>query len=211
MYIHFGTRLVTLKTAPSPGMICPQCSTKGSLVFMVFSRYWHIYWLPMFPIGRTGGCQCGQCGTQWLHKDMNRAMRVEYDSLRGLSVPRIWEFSGLLLAGVLAGLIASYVENQPPDDDPREIGTPMVGDVYWLRTPHRNWSCMRIVRLSDDSVYVQPSALEVQKVLHVAKLNQEGTYSDDTVGYARTEIEEMYAQGTIYNVSRTETKKPPHP
>ena len=57
----YGTNGTHLKSMQSTTATCPNCGTKGSLLFSIFGQYAHVYWIPLFPIGKKGGMKCQNC------------------------------------------------------------------------------------------------------------------------------------------------------
>ena len=41
---------------------CPSCETNSWADVMVISNYWHIFYIPVFPIGKEATTICKKCG-----------------------------------------------------------------------------------------------------------------------------------------------------
>ena len=77
----FGSRAVNLITLQSNNGICPSCGTVGSTVIGVYSKHVHIFWVPIFPIGKEGVSQCQHCKYTVNDDDMPEDIRREYFTL----------------------------------------------------------------------------------------------------------------------------------
>jgi len=66
--IIYGTNGAHVRTAPLPGVACPSCATSDALQLSVFSRYAHIYWIPLFPYSKPTVAQYGHCQQAWEEK-----------------------------------------------------------------------------------------------------------------------------------------------
>lgn len=88
---------------------CPSCGFQNSLQISVFQRYVHVFWIPTFPIGKTGYTQCVYCKQVMTQKEMPASLQMTYKEAARCTKTPIWMFSGLILAVlmVLATVMAS--------------------------------------------------------------------------------------------------------
>ncbi|MBL7974278.1 MAG: hypothetical protein JNJ85_05170 [Candidatus Kapabacteria bacterium] len=111
MLIHFGRKETELVNEQLFGVNCPECGNSGRLSITIVARYVHMFWIPLFSIGRTGFSYCGSCRQELNKRNMPGGLQHAYqDVLRSTSIPW-WHFSGLILVGVLflIGLITTYI------------------------------------------------------------------------------------------------------
>ncbi|SEK81845.1 hypothetical protein SAMN04487910_1204 [Aquimarina amphilecti] len=100
--IIFGSRSVYVTSKQSTGSICPSCGTKGSLRLIVFRRHVHVFWIPIFPIGKKGMSQCQHCKHVLNIKEMPEPIKQECITLKNKTKGPIWQFAGL---GILIVMI----------------------------------------------------------------------------------------------------------
>ncbi len=93
--IIYSSKAVYISSKQSTTSICPSCGTQGSLKLFVFRRHAHIFWIPMFPIGKKGMSQCQHCKNVLHTKEMPVSVRKEYDVLKNKAKGPIWQFTGL--------------------------------------------------------------------------------------------------------------------
>lgn len=199
--IIFGSNAKHLKSVQSPSETCPSCGTKGSLAFSVFSKHFHVFWIPIFPIGKKGYAQCLHCKHAMEVKEMSGSVKRGYDQVKSETRAPIWQFSGL---GILAILITwlSIQDVRNTELDLEYIASPLEGDVYRYKTENNHYSTLRVIGVTLDSVYVSPNEYETDRVASVYKLDLETNYSDFHYAISRPEIEMMFSEGTIYDVDR---------
>ncbi len=94
--IIYGSRATHLKSAQST-TTCPSCNTKGSVILSVFGKYAHIFWIPLFPIGKKGISQCQHCKNVLATREMPEAIKREYDELKADCKSPIWQYVGLFI------------------------------------------------------------------------------------------------------------------
>ncbi len=94
--IIYGSRATHLKSAESK-TTCPSCKTKGSLILSVWGRYAHVFWIPLFPIGKKGFSQCQHCKGVLETREMPEEIKREYKELKENCKAPIWQYIGLLI------------------------------------------------------------------------------------------------------------------
>ncbi len=83
-------------------MICPNCR-KQSLKTYVFNKYFHLFWIPVFPYGKRTIVICEDCQITYQDKAIPDEIQTELSFYRSMTRPPIYLFSGaiLILAAVL--------------------------------------------------------------------------------------------------------------
>lgn len=100
--IIYGSSSTHLKSDNLRKVTCPNCQTKDQMTASVFGRHVHIFWIPLFPVGKTGVFECQHCRKGFRKKELSEGGIREYNSfLEDVKTP-IWKFSGL---GIIALLI----------------------------------------------------------------------------------------------------------
>ncbi|MEN8121221.1 MAG: hypothetical protein ABFS35_12775 [Bacteroidota bacterium] len=199
--IVYGWKAAHIKSAQSRTATCPSCGTKGSLIFSVFSKHAHIFWIPLFPIGKTGAAQCQHCNYAMKANEMPDEIKREYNSLKSEKRAPIWQFSGLALIALLIawGSISKAEEKKTEQD---YISNPLSGDIYEFKTDSKNYSTLKVIEITKDSIIVSYNEYETTKMSGISEIDIEANYTDDLYVFSRTQIEDMYKEGTIYDVNR---------
>jgi hypothetical protein len=199
--IIYGSKAVHLITVPSNTATCPSCGTKGSLTFSIFRKHAHIFWIPLFPFGKAGMSQCQHCKQVLEKKEMPEPIRREYDTVKSEAKGPVWQFSGLGLLAVLmtSGYFASA------EDKKLELvylNAPQPGDIYEYKIETGSYSTLKVVDITDDSVFVSPNDYEINRRSKLRKIDKAHNYPDVAYGISRIELKDMYDSGEIFNINR---------
>jgi hypothetical protein len=197
--IIYGRRSTHLKSVQLSNETCP-CNTKGSMTMSVFNQYAHVFWIPLFPVGRDGGSQCMNCKQVLNKQQMPKYLRLQYDQMVGQTSVPIWSWTGLAALIVLIAL-GSYSASVDKDNEKKYIEAPMVGDIYEWKTDGGGYSLMKVAEVTSDSLLVHLNRYEVDQMTAVYKLRSKGY---DSIGYwmSRETIASMYQKKDIFGVDR---------
>ncbi|WP_430908539.1 zinc-ribbon domain-containing protein [Maribacter sp. 2-571] len=199
--IIYGSKAVHLKSKQSKTTTCPNCRTIGSVVLSVYRRHAHIFWIPLFPIGKKGVSQCQHCKNLLKINEMPEPIKREYNALKKETKGPIWQFTG---PGILTALVAwgVYAEGERKKRDMEYISAPMKGDIYEYKVASGSYSTLKVTRLSHDSVFVSPNDYEISKKSGLHTIDKSENYSDSIYGISKNELREMYGSGVIFNIGR---------
>lgn len=199
--IIYGWRASHVKSQISDTVKCVQCQTEKTTLFSVFSRYVHIFWIPLFPYGRKGFTECQKCGyeTDSSYTD-DHYKRGHRELLQQTNIP-FWQFAGLLIivAFVSWGVISSQLEKE---NTRTYLESPSVGDKYFYKTDEGNYSVFKIRHIGSDSVEVQQNDYESSRKNRVDEIDIQENYGDYQFRLAKTDLKSMYESGLIYSIKR---------
>jgi hypothetical protein len=182
---------------------CPHCGTQNNIDIHIFEKYAHVFWIPFFPTDKTGVSECKHCKQVLKLKEMPDALRNSYENLKPQTKTPIWMFSGLALI-VAFVTIAIITGKQKDERNGQLIITPQKGDVYEIKTDDRNYTLYKIAEVQNDSVYIHPSNFQSNKASGLAELKRKGNsvYSEDLIGFSKTELKQMLDKGEIRDIER---------
>lgn len=198
--VIYGSSATHLETVQPQGAICPNCQEKDTTSISILSKHAHIFWIPLFPIGKKGVTECSNCKHVMTVKQMPEEYKREYNFIKGETKTPIWKFTGLVL---LAGLISWGIFQSGKAKEERAVylASPAIGDLYKTKADGM-YSCMRITELSTDSVFVTPNMYEVNKRSGVNGIDKEENYLEFSYGIHRDEIGRMFNTEEIYDIDR---------
>jgi hypothetical protein len=179
---------------------CQNCGTQNSIDMYVFQKYAHIFWIPFFPMGKTGLSQCDHCKQILKLKEMPATLTASYDNLKAQTKTPIWMFSGLALVAVLI-TIGVINENKKNEKNAQLILTPKSGDIFEVKTKDNQYTLYKVDQVEGDSVFIQPNNYEVNKISGLDDLKKKD-YSNDTYGFSKSELKEMLNKGEILDIER---------
>lgn len=198
--IIYGTRSSHLHSEQLTQEKCPNCDAKGSVYAGIFSRYFHVFWIPFFPIGKSAVTQCQTCKHAMKEREMPVSFRNFISEAKSrIAVPR-WHFSGLALVVLLVVWIA-YTGSQSKEQEQVYIKSPKVGDVYRYKLAN-NYSTFKVVNVTEDSVVVYPNQYESTKMAGIYQIDKPENYMIIPMSYSLDELTSMYKEGTIYSIDR---------
>ncbi|UTW61596.1 zinc-ribbon domain-containing protein [bacterium SCSIO 12741] len=201
--IIYGSRSAALSSDTPEKLICPNCQTEGSTRIHVFGRYAHIFWIPLFPVGRPAVAECSHCQAAYDKKEMTAEMRQAADALSSSTKTPIWFFSGLAVIAVLAGVIF-YTGQVNSENNKRYIEEPMAGDKYDYKSGDGMYSTLLVDRVDSDSVYVFENTMQVDKRSQLRKIDKPEYYPETTYGVSRQDVKDLFQDGTIFDIDRDE-------
>ncbi|MCG8306942.1 MAG: zinc ribbon domain-containing protein [Cytophagales bacterium] len=199
--IIYGWRSAHVRTTQSKTATCPHCGTRGSIITSIFSRYAHIFWIPLFPFGKTGASQCQHCHNAMKVNEMPEEIKREYRDLKSEARTPIWQFSGLVLI-VMFVTWMNFTNKENEKTELEYISSPLKGDIYEYETESSNYSTLKVVEVTDDSIFVAPNEYETTKMAGVYEIDEDANYPDVQYGLSRAEVKNMYDDGVIYDVKR---------
>lgn len=102
MLFFYGIRTTHLKTIRlnESQIQCQHCQS-GNMFLSIFGRYAHLFWIPLFPIGKTGTTQCEHCKQVLRKRESTPRLNQEYKLLKNQSKITFWHFVGLIIIGPL--------------------------------------------------------------------------------------------------------------
>ena len=158
--IIYGWNAKNIKQAPLENYECPQCQQKQS-VLVIFAKYVHIFWIPVFPFKKSAVIVCNNCKKETEEKAISLGAGVSVAQLKSaVPIPK-YLFSGLAL--LLVGI--SLLVYQGMEEDKQEqayLAAPEVGDVYLVKsteeTSEYNHLLFKIREVHGDSLYISYSS-----------------------------------------------------
>jgi len=199
--IIYGSRAVHLRTVQSKNATCPSCKTQGSLIISVFRKHAHIFWIPLFPIGKQGVSQCQHCKSVLETREMPEPIKREYRNLKNEAKGPIWQFAGLAL---IAFLIAwsSFTSGENKKREQEYLASPIEGDIYEYKIETGSFSTFKVIGISKDSVFISDNEFKISKVSRLYKIDKPENYSEFSYGVSKNKLKEMYESGEIFDIKR---------
>ncbi len=199
--IIYGTKSVHLKTQQPPTLVCPSCASQGTTAISVFRKHAHIFWIPLFPIGKKGISQCQHCSMVLWAKEMPEQIKRACFNLKKESKGPLWQFSGLVLIGIFI-VFSIYANGEDKKRELEYLKAPQIGDVYEFKIKTGGYSTLKVVNVTNDSVYVSPNEYEINKISKIYRIDKPENYSDIVYGISNKQIQLMYNTGEIFDINR---------
>ena len=178
----------------------PNCGTQNSIDMHVFQKYAHVFWIPFFPVGKTGVSQCDHCKQVLKLKEMPSSLKTAYDNLKAQTKTPIWTFAGLALIAVLITIIV-ISDKKKAERNAQLILTPQTGDVFEIKTKDNQYTLYKVNQVIGDTVFVQVNNYETNKISGLDDLKKKD-YSEDVLGFSKAELKQMLEKGEIIDIDR---------
>ena len=199
--IFYGTNSSRLKNGQIQNVNCPNCNNQTSMNYSVFGKYFYIYWIPFFPLGKVNVLECNSCARTYKLKELPEQIQRKFEVEKHAGIPFL-HFSGLAII-ILAITYFSYSNSKHKEDEAKFIKEPMIGDVYSVKAEsYGHYTTMKVVNVTKDSVHVIYNDYEIDKKTAIYKIDKEVNYTDYDVAYSKKEIISLYDDQTIYNIDR---------
>ncbi len=199
--IIFGSRAVHLQTIRLDDITCPSCNTNDSLVMIIYRKHAHVFWIPMFPIGKEGVSQCQHCKNLLEPHEMPSSIKKTYIELEKQTKGPIWQFAGAAILFLLV-VWAGIAGRKNGKLEAEYISSPQIGDIYEYKIEPGHYSTLKVISISEDSVFVSPNEYEITKISKIYKINKPENYSEISFGISKDELKRMYYSRQIFDVNR---------
>jgi len=208
--IFFGTGSKTMKTVELGEAECPSCS-QPTVFMQLLHKYFHIWWIPVFPIGKVAVAGCKSCNTAWEQQDLPLPLFESVESAKKSSSPPKYLFAGLYIVGIIIS-IAMFTSWRNDRNTGDYAGQPQVADLYVMSTefdeeyPHQ---LFQIRNIDGDSItmmigsygYRNPSdAVDAVEKRVTEDLN----YFADSVRIAKAALLSLYDTKKVARIIRPE-------
>ncbi|MEL7531882.1 MAG: hypothetical protein AAFN10_11265 [Bacteroidota bacterium] len=200
MIIYGTSGAKDLRAQRFHGVECPNCQTPDALEAGAYSRYAHVYWIPLFSIGKSTQTVCTHCGTEFKTKQLPLNMQNRLTDMKSdIKIP-IWHFTGL---GVIACLIAwgVFQSNQNDADNLVYIQNPQVDDYYEVKTDE-GYSLLKVAAVTDDSVALRYNEYVTNKLSGLGDLKEDYRFSQEVMMLSKSDLQDLFEEGEIRDVDR---------
>ena len=99
----------------------------------VYQRYFHIFWIPCFPLAKTVATECSHCKQVKEGKEVPEDQRPALVEARRNARTPIWMFSGVIVGILLFAVlyvIGSLVQREEQQATAEYLTSPQSGDLY---------------------------------------------------------------------------------
>ncbi len=200
--IFYGSNARRINHGKISNVICPDCGTSTYFNYSVFGKYAHIYWIPLFPVGKKIIVECGHCKKTFEKKELPKEITQKIIPVEKDSKAPVWQYSGLF---VIACIIASVIYAGKVSDrkELEYLQAPAIGDVYSYESSEDNhYSTMKVVNILDDSITVSYNTYEIDKKYSTDQIDKEENYEDFEEKFSLNDIKELYSKEIIYEINR---------
>ncbi len=199
--IFYGTNSSRLKNGQLRSVECPNCNEQTSMNYSVFGKYFYIYWIPIFPIGKENIIECNNCKKTFKLKELPQRIKDKFNLEKHSGIPLL-HFSGLAIILLAIGYF-SYAGAKNDEKEAEYIKTPAIGDVYSIKINESGYyTSMKVTNITSDSIFVILNDYETNKRSGIYKIDKNKNYTNALDGFTKEEIQALYSEEKIYAVDR---------
>jgi hypothetical protein len=212
--IIFGTRGKTIAGQEFTDLVCDHCGTTLHWTFCIL-RYFHIFWIPVFPTSTIGGIECQHCHKVLKGRDLPGELAKEIRRQVLSPTRRLLYWSGGMMIGAVAAfaITMGFVEENDTDIF---LASPQINDLYVFSsekfTEDPKYPCviMKIVNIDPDSVSLQLGSMIYKNIsgaseaIREGEVNKEGYFSEMQFKLSKAELVSFKGSGMIDSVKRRE-------
>lgn len=199
--IIYGRRATHVGSSLPPTLTCKNCNSTGTVSLSAFTNYAHIFWVPLFPFGKTIVTQCHHCNKVFTDKEIPAEYKSYEKDLKGITKAPKWTFVGLAIIGVLIA-IGTYNSSKKAEENKTFIAAPRMGDVYKVKTEENNYTLYKVTDVVGDTVSIVFNKYEINKGSQMYKINKPENFGTDTVMILRSSLVEMFEKNEIMDITR---------
>ncbi len=215
MIIFYGHRSRVTWTGEEPANTsCTQCGQRA-LVPVVSQGYFHVFWIPMFPLWKKANFVCGQCRRIVDAKEQPALKEFARDAKREARTP-FWYFLGAAAIALLIGTIAVEARERSANEA-EWIKAPATGDYYVIETKKLledvkpepfKYVVARVVDADSDSVdlrvgtYSYEMHSTAREAIDDNQVANKDYFMEDTATVPLTELTAWQADGSLHDIIR---------
>jgi hypothetical protein len=212
--IFFGTRGRTTQSQTVNGITCSSCGGISHEATGV-QRYFHLYWIPVFPTSKNIFVECTHCKLAQEGKELPEMIlnNVEATIFQNKSILPLFTGSILIACLIIWG---SIMNDQTQKKENQYLDNPLVADVYVIDMPRifldteadYPYGLVKVVAVTGEGVecivsnmvYNQPSGPADD--ISNNKAYTDEYYGQDVVLFSFEELKDMRRTGGITKVER---------
>lgn len=212
--IIFGSRGTTVAGKFVEGVECPSCGNNQFGTFGIL-RYFHLFWIPVFPTSKVPGIECTHCKKTLIGKELPKTLSKQIKSTVFTKKNTLPMYSGLVVITFLALFLAYEIE-QDELKEAAYIDLPAINDLYIVNftrifndtDPKYKYGVMRVKYLSSSQVELQVSTIAYNKTSGVQsdisdkKALLDTYYDNESIYMDISKLKEMKESGAIYSITR---------
>jgi hypothetical protein len=212
--IVYGTRGRVVSGPMKNDAACPQCG-KSPLRTAGVIRYFHVFWIPLFPYKRIEVLECPACNAARLGPDVPEPARSEIRRtlLGGAKLTPL--FVGLILLAGLVGM-GAVGSRQRAEREAAWLATPAIHDHYVVKLPEvfpkadraYPYGVLEVTAVADGAVtvrvpnYAYDRASGADKAVSSGAIRKADYFADETAEFQFAELQGLKEKKVIHSVLR---------
>lgn len=199
--IFYGTKGANLKNERVGGVTCNHCNEQQTHTVSVYGKYFYVYWIPFFPIGKKAISECNHCKASYEYKDMSTPLQRVVDNVKKETKTPFTHFIGLIIVALFIVFIG-YSSGQHKEDMVSFIENPMVNDIIDYKSSEDAYSTLKITKVTADSISVVANFMEIKKKRKLYKIDKEENYNAESYSLSIEDYKNAFETKRFLDVDR---------
>lgn len=198
MIILFGVKSYMANDFIYTNRKCRHCGSEDSITVLPYHKYFHIFGIPVVPIGKEYEITCHKCDST-----LNEYQVDVEDIKKSVRTP-FWTFTGLIIIIIFAGsfIIKNAIDKSAENNALREmIENPTKGSILEVKDDKGQYTFFGITNYTNDSVYVRiySRSAKDENSLKYLWLHK-GSFSENEVGFTKQEMLILIDKGILLRI-----------
>lgn len=200
--IIYGSKATQIATKNTMDK-CQNCGNQNSVQMSVFQKYAHVFWIPLFPMGKIGVTQCSHCKQTLVNKDFQGILAEMYKTEKINTKTPLWTFSGLIILTIMV-VWGGIIGAQDKAKNAQLILAPQKGDIYEIKADDKQYTIYKVDSVVEDAVYLLVNKYETNQRAGLADLKNKGAeaYEEEAIPVDKTTLKSMFDRGEIIDIDR---------
>jgi hypothetical protein len=200
--IVYGWNAKNIRQAPLENYECTQCQQKQSVI-VIFAKYVHLFWIPVFPYKKTAIIVCTHCKQETEEKAITLGTKDAIQQLKSaVPIPK-YLFSGLALI-TLAIAYFTYKGIKDSEKEQAYLSNPQAGDIYLMKSEEEKgpykYFLTKVRKVEGDSLWVSYSSFGYNGM--VTKLDPKDGFYNVMYSMHKDGIKDFSKSGELKKVMR---------
>lgn len=199
--IVYGTKGSHIKSERVSGVQCNNCESQQTHTVSIFGKYFYIYWIPLFSIGKKGVSECNNCKATYDRDQMSEPLKRAHDKVKSDTKTPFTHFIGLIIIAALIGF-GVFTAGQHKKDMITFIESPEVNDIIDYKSSDNAYSTLKITKVTADSISIVANTMEIAKKSKLYKIDESENYNAERYSLSRADYKEAFKTERFLDVDR---------
>ena len=194
MLFFFGIKNTGVKSGVVEST-CESCNQSKHFVH-IFQKYFHIFWIPTFPLGKQSALVCAHCLKATVEKEMSTQQKHITRPTRKAANTPAYTFAGLILLACLIGW-GKYTNNQEMGRTQTFVAAPVVNDLAVIKSNKNEYLILKLVSVEGDTLkfvpgnYAYKSSFSAKREIQKKGVEESDYFSDKPLEMSKMKYKEL--------------------
>jgi hypothetical protein len=184
---------------------CVHCRTRFSIDAVVHGRYFHLFYIPVFPVGKQVSTLCSHCKQSLEGNEAREIYGSDLQEVKRRARAPLWHYSWLFIWLTITPFFI-YFENKTKEKDLIYITEPYDGDIYEIKTGLWSYTLYKVAESKPDSIFFYPNKYTVikkRKLEDEKMLKPESFDLATRIAFSKSDLKEMRENKEVLGIQRS--------